>query len=345
MALARPRTQLSGIGYRSPKGGDVAVTGTATAIGPIRHTPHGVSFGPLELQARAESTIAIGSLQFLESELSLLSRLLPDIDILSDLGLFGSGAALVAASRADSAEGDDPDQVTRRDVLRMGAAAAGLYAVSADRARGASEPPELTFAEFGLTSNPSGMRVRLADIVSGVLPPESTYYVEVNGNTITDFGAGDDSAFIPPGLSGLVQISTDADATLWDRVQGLLADDEMVFELELEKSTAAYSTGSSVHASEDPVVTDALEHIEDDGSKAIFTIGDTSIPHKAEAEEPDLGKYYYDPERGALIYVVGADPPDSSAVTLRLHAGRIDEIRDDIDRKTHDIAERSEVFD
>lgn len=311
---------LAGGIISSKSGGDIELDPEKPMETPggVQATEYGAAFGPLEISAYPGSTARVGGLTFREPA-----------GILD--GLFGSGGGsglfatlpLLAAHRAD----DDEDSVTRRDVIRTGAAAGLLLG---GQATAAAATKTATRAEFAALENPAGIRMRVFDRVQNVLPPDRLYYSYLDGESYASFSADSSSDYgdVLPKATGTVTVGPKGSAGGFFASLG--TEKTQVYEgLELPKSTSDADNGERLTISTNDII---VEHVQSAGaSEATMAIGGTSIPHEHEDSESSRG--YYTIHNGDLIYRAGASPPSGQTATLVLYASRSEEIFDDLERR------------
>lgn len=302
----------------------VTPDGQIDAIGGIRRTEHGVAAGPLELQPYKDTTAVLDSFTYTVARNASSGLSAWGASILAAAGL-----PLAAPDRETAAETDH--RCTRRDMLKLTAAAGGAYAITGS-AVAAESPPLLDVAEFDLVQNPRGVRLQILDLVPEVLNITERYHVTVDGAEFEDFHADGGHVNLPPGVTGTISVHTEAEREYWDRIRAWYGapDDTHQFKYTLDKPASEYEQDTIVELADEPHVVEPLRDAGGDDSTVKIT--GTSVPHKDESDEP-VGQYFINAD-DTLVYAAGKDPPENDIVTIKIEVGRMTEALDDASRAT-----------
>jgi len=307
----------------SADGGDLEIEpdNPMVAPGAIQMTDYGAAFGPLELIAYPESTVTVGGLEFV-AERGFFDGLFGSGD---SGGLFGA-AALIGATEHN-------DAIDRRDALK---AMAGLGTVAALSAPARADTATRTQAQFSVTDNPAGLRVRVRDRTEAYLPTDTSYYVYVNSAEYSQFTAANTQSYgdVLPELTGTVVVGPEGSGGSF--LERLTADTARTYEgLTLTRTdgsvvddVATTDTGTKLTVTNNDVMVEAAQQA--GAGETTMAINGESIPHRHESADDAVG--YYQFQDGAVQYVVGSDAPSGQTATLALYVDRVDELLDDVGR-------------
>lgn len=309
--------------FTSKNGGDVEVDtdNPMSAPGGVQMTDYGAAFGPLELIAYPGSVATIGGLEFVEEKGFFDGLFGSD----SSGGLFGA-AGLIAATEYD-------DRVERRDALKAIGALGGVAMFSSPAK---ADTSTRTQAQFSLTENPKGVRIRVLDRINQYLPTDKRYYTYVNSAEYSQFSAANSDSYgdILPELLGTVVVGPEGSGgSLLDR---LTSDKERTYEgLTLTNSDGSIvsdvkdkDAGTELTVTENDVIVEAAQNA--GAEETMLAINGTSIPHSHESKSDSVGRYLF--QDGGIRYIVGSNPPTGQTATLSLYVGHVTEILDDAGR-------------
>lgn len=307
----------------SPHNGAAVDLSDAVIEGRLYLGEHAVGIGPLIVEPfphADDTTLALEGIRFegaegLTDETTWLGGLFD--------GLFGA-AALGGLVALDT---ETERKVSRRQVIGLGALALGLSGtVSAEE-----DLDERDVATMHIDKSP-GIRIRIADAVSDVLPRSTRYTVYLNGSETASFMPKTGSAILPPGGVGDLRIAGEAEAerSVGEWLDGLLDEPPPNrYEVELAKPPADIDVGTEMVLTDAPHVVDSVEEAGADDTQVV--IGTTSIPHESETD--DGRGFYRVTAEDELVYVVGAGASESTTVTVTTGEGYREELKDDIERK------------
>lgn len=327
-------TEIGGLAFESPNGGRIAISPDAEVAVPglLMPTPEGMAFGPLEFQTPAGETLGISRLKYLPPPESLLERIADSLPLNTTHSASLTAASLTASAATAASPDMEIGRVTRRDLLKAGAVALGLTGSSVGVTR-AAEKPAHSIVEIELAQNPGGVRLRIADVIKDTLPPGQKYYVTADGNHQSTFTPTSDPGDVEAGAAGLIQVKTEATADTLEYVSALIHRDTVTYQWTLPHTASDYSSGSRTTLTDQRLAVDPLQ---DAGPNAtVLSIGETSIPHREEDSNADVGMYYL--SDGDLVYVAGLAPPDSDTVVFKGNVGMSTEALDDTSRITDTI--------
>ncbi len=286
-------------------------------------TEYGVAFGPLELIAYPGSTAQIGGLEFV-AKTGFFDGLFGS----GEGGLFGAAGLLAIPNR--------DEELGRRDALKT-AGALGLLAGGAATSASA-ETTTRTQAQFALTENPAGLRVRVRDRTPDYLPTSTSYYIYVNSAEYGQFSAANSQSYgdVLPELTGTVVVGPEGSGGSF--LERLTADRARTYDgLTLTNSdgevvddVAATATGTKLTVTGNDVIVEAAQAA--GASETTFAINGTSIPHRHESTDEAVGRYLF--QDGEIRYVVGSDPPSGQTASLSLYVDTTTELLDDLSRRT-----------
>lgn len=321
-------------------GGSVTVTGTLTtnnggeltidednpmiSPGPLQVTDYGVAFGPLELIAYPGSTARIGGLEFIAKTGWFDGLFGSD----SEGGLFGAAGLLAVANREED--------LGRRDALKTACGLGLIAGGAAMQARAATRTR--TQAQFSLTANPGGFRVRVRDRTPDYLPTSTSYYIYVNSAEYSQFSAANAQSYgdVLPELTGTVVVGPKGSGGSF--LERLTADRARSYEgLTLTNADGEVVDVASVDAGTELTITDndvMVEAAQAAGaSETTLAINGTSIPHRHESTDSPVGRYLF--QDGEIRYIVGSDAPSGQTASLSLYVDRTTEFLDDLSRRSN----------
>lgn len=311
-------TRLEYAGFHAPNGGNLHVV-QGVSPSPLRIEGWGIGFGPLRIAPWADSTVVIDELTFESVKNDSLFSLFTTTMPATSASAFG--AAFVAASVSD--DGIDPTDrsLTRRSFL----VAAGTSALLAGAVTAQEDGETYNVAKFSLDESPRGIHLRVDDVVADYLPPDQTFYVEVDGTDVGSFTAGKDSLTINPGITGEVTISSDDALSFIDKIIAkYTAEDELHYSFNpVDEEFSAQTVDDEVVISDQPILVEPIR--EADPKETLLQIDGETIPH-ADDEQGALG-YWYLRDGQALVYVVGEDAPDSTLIDVHVNIGRIERLK------------------
>lgn len=322
--------RLSGMTYECPDGGSIHAkpqsdwSDAEQTAGVSAMSPHGVGFGPLQLSAYPESLAVISDVTLEEPDGSWFNGWGSDDGdgggaFWSSLALLGTGAVTT-----DEPEKGEETRTTRRDLLKvLGVTTATVTGATAV----ASAQETTTTVSFNIDSNPGGLRIQILDIVGGLLPPDQQYYALVNGMDYATFsGSSEDSADLPPKLTGSASIDTSVG--FLDGPKTTIGRKAIDYDFELPKNPSNLTEGELVEVTPHPFVVDAVLKA---GSKAVtLSIDGSEIPHYEESPDDNIGLYRV--REGSVMYRVGSSPPTGTDASMTVYAGLVDEKLDDAKR-------------
>lgn len=314
--------RLTGMTYRAPQGGSIVLDAedTAQTAGASAMSPHGCSFGPLDLSAYTDSTVQLTDLTLIEQDSSWFGGWNDDGGFFASLA--GAGVAAGTVNHERTAEETDT-RSTRRDVLKTMGVLAGIGGSASVAAA-----DTVTTATFDVASNPGGLRVRILDTSDGLLPVDQQYFALIDGMDYARFAGGPaDGADLPPKASGSVSIDTSVG--FLDGVKETLGQKELEYTFGLQQAAHQYETGALVTLTDHPFVVDAT--LKAGAGSLALSIGGTTIPHYEETADSSRG--YYRVRDGEVVYRTGSDAPHSKNATFVVYAGAYTESMNDIDRR------------
>lgn len=331
-------TRVKGCRVNSEDGGTLVIDSQKPmeVEGSLRQTSTGMAFGPLEISAYPDSEARVGGLEFQEVE-SLLDKLFGG-DSSGLFGLLAAGSLVPLTTPRANQETETSGGLSRRSFMQaagvaMLAAGASTQA-SAETATPTATPTgeETTYqkAQFVALSNPSGLRIRVLDRTSGVLPPDESYYTFSNGDRYDRFAAAVDTDYgdVLPERTGTVTVGPEGASGGF--LARLRADKTQVYEgLALPKAVSDADSGEPLTITDNDII---VEHVQTAGeSNTILSIDGVSIPHIQESQTESVG--YFEVHNGSLVYRPGSDPPTGQSASLILYADASSEILDDISRR------------
>lgn len=320
---------LRGMSFPLESAGTIRLSNDADVgvIGPLSTFDDRLQFGAFDLNVPKDTTLELSRMEYRRVERSFLDDIL-DFDLSVGYAAGAAGAAMVA-----SADGEEKADLTRRQLLTMGAVSLGAAAAPV-AARAATPDGTVDVVNIKVDRNESGAYFSLADSVADVLPPEAGEYVlTANGQQIDTFAKDDKWAVLPPGVTGDVSIITEADIGLWHKIRVAISGEPVLaFAQRLSQPADQLKAGTLVGVSTSPAIVRPL--VEAGPSGAVVSLGDESIPHEEEtgSEPSPVGSYFVSNET-TFAYTAGEEPPDSDELEVRIRVDRLEETKDDVLRR------------
>lgn len=302
------------------------------AKGGVQVTEYGAALGPLEVIAYPGSTALVGGLDYMEAP-GFVDSLFRDGE---GGGLFGllpllaapEAAARIGTEQTKDVEPGDENRVSRRDLMRAGAATVGVVGGAATVAAAASP---VVRARFAVLENPAGIRLRVRDRVPDVLPTDRQYHVYLDGRDYGDFQAAslDSYGDVLPEATGTVTVGPSGSAGgLLTRLLGSRSHE--FSGLAMGKPLSEADPGERIPITDNDILVDTIQQA--GSSNTICKINGESIPHVHEDSKSNVGNYSV--MDGKIVYEVGTHPPGGETASLTVYASRTDEALDDVSRRT-----------
>jgi hypothetical protein len=245
------------------------------------------------------------------------------------VGILGAGTAREAGVKRPTLPDEAPDpSMTRRAVLGL---AAGLVATSGAVTAASDDTVRLGLAEFTVDKATGPISVRVLDIVDQVLPTSTEILVDADGTRVGKVANPGDGVTLNEDVRGTVTVylqdSRGVLARLLAYVKSLVGGDSGVtYARKLPQSAADYDAGQLVELSSHPSLVDPVEA--DAPDEVRLRIGATTIPYEGSDTASEVGSYgVFD---DALVYEVGASPPDSDQWKLETNLELLTQVMDDI---------------
>ena len=296
------------------------------AIPTLRTDGWGVGFGPLRIDPYESTTVVIDDLGF-----EALDRYsLPFLDATTGVSAAALGGLPVLATVDDETE----TRLTRRDALLAagtligaGVASTGTAAAQED----STDDTTRTVAEFELAESPRGIQLGIDDMVGSYLPPDSEYYVEIDGDIKGSFTPGADggegSLTTGPQITGTVRVVSKDGVAFWKRILAKISGNEpLTYTFRTDKPLSAYDRGEEVLINDQPLVVDAIQSAEPD--ETILRAGGETVAHLDDGSD-SFGNWYLR-DTAALVYQVGVDSPETTSIELKINASTLERIESEL---------------